>query len=210
MKKIGARASFGLVALGALIVLLIAGWFCIPVLSHLLHGPTALLASVFGLATSIDVAPTGEWTIWSARRIDSGPLLGRNAGIQLSLETFRSIMRGAPLYFALMLAPPRAPRLFTKLIVGALILFIVFVLAALAEINLSNAVLVNGQAAPLGTRALPPNFTVTGERYSETAFNAAIYLRYVALFVAPLIAPVALWALQNPAAIAMLRRPREA
>ncbi|MEI9987513.1 MAG: exosortase H-associated membrane protein [Aliidongia sp.] len=104
-----------------------------------------------------------------------------------------------PFFFALALAPPRAPRLGRMLLIGFAVLVGLFILSAVSLIFVYVAVLVNHAPNPADRiQFVPPAFYVAAPHYSDAVFFLAGLAFYISSYVLPLLAPIMLWIGLNP------------
>jgi hypothetical protein len=200
MKALGQRGRFGLSALALIAFFCAAGWFCVTPIVDAARPLAEAILQMAGIAGKLDRSDDGGWVIWTQHVIVSGPpeRLGQTAGLLLGVDDFRTLLRGVPIYLALMIAsrPLLRPR-FGRMGLGLAILFALFVLSACATVNFQFAVLVEQRANPLVSRITPPDFKIIAPAYGDVLFALAGYGNYLALMVLPLAAPLILWAGQS-------------
>jgi len=185
------RRRFGLWAMAALIVLLPAWWFWGADVAIVALRPVAdIVLKLFGLSGGVSSAAPEGWFI--------GTGLKTAAGTDFILPVSRTLLRrfvlGAPLFAALMIAPPRVSRPGVAVAVGIGVLTILFVLSLTAFVwgelapILNHALLADGlQRAALSSPPLP-----------AIGAQVAMIGRYVAISIAPLLTTVIMWACLNP------------
>jgi len=196
-----ARFRFALFTLLGLIPLMALWWFAVDAL---IAGLRPLVAWVADLVLPVrDLLPDGKggWIAQTSLEVTAGKWLPghQEANFPVDAYLLRRYLVAWPFFFALALAPPRAPRLLRMLLIGFAVLIVVFVLSAVALMFVFVAVLVNHAPSPADRiQFVPPAFYVAAPHYSDAMFFLAGLAFYVASYVLPLLAPVMLWLGLNP------------
>lgn len=198
------RMVFVVVAFGALAAMLGLGVLVADPMAALVRPLVQVLARLLGLASGIVSDGAGGWTIPAAVPAANGARI--DVTVELEAASLRLMLRGFPIFLALMLAPPwngrMAAGLITGLFTGLGALTLVYVLSTLAVINHLMA-LASAQAADYA-RTLPAGVAVAAAPYPPAAMFFAELLNYLAVLVLPLIMPVILWAMVKPEGLRLL------
>jgi hypothetical protein len=197
------RFRFALVALLALVPLMALWWLSVDGVIAAMRPLVLWFAAQ--LLPVRDLLPDGKggWIAQTSLEVTAGKWIKARQEANFPVEAFllRRYLVAWPFFFALALAPPRAPRLGLMLLAGFAALLLIFVLSAGAVLFVFVAVLVNHAPSPADRDQLvPPLFYVAGPRYSDAAFFLAGLAFYVTSYVLPLLAPVMLWLGFNPVA----------
>jgi hypothetical protein len=198
----GARYRFAFFVLAGLIPLMIGWWFVVDDLVAVLRPAVAWLVHL--LLPIRDLLPSekgGGWIAQTSLEVTAGKWeAGRQeANFPVDGYLLRRYLVAWPFFFALALAPPRAPRLWRILLVGFAVLALLFILSAAALVFVDVTVLVNHAPSPADrVQFVPPPFYVAAPHYGDAAFFLAALAFYIASYVLPLLAPVLLWIALNP------------
>jgi hypothetical protein len=196
-----ARYRFALITLLALVPLMVLWWFAVD---HLIAALRPLVAWVVDLLLPVrDLTSDGKggWIAQTSLEVTAGKWQAgaQEANFPVDAYLLRRYLVAWPFFFALALAPPRAPRLIRMLLTGFAALVGLFVLSAASLIFVFVAVLVNHVPNPADrVQLVPPPFYVGAPHYSDTVFFLAGLAFYIASYVLPLLAPVMLWIGLNP------------
>jgi hypothetical protein len=196
-----ARYRFACFAIAGLIPLMIAWWFVVDDLVALLRPPAAWLVHLLLPVRDLLPSDKGGWIAQTSLEITAGKwdTAQQEANFPVDGHLLRRYLVAWPFFFALALAPPRAPRLGRMLLTGFAVLIVLFILSATALVAVYVTVLVNHVPSPADrVQFVPPSFYVTAPHYSDAAFFLAALAFYLASYVLPLLAPVALWIGLNP------------
>jgi len=196
-----ARYRFAFFTLAGLIPLMLAWWYVVDDLVALMRPAVAWVAHLLMPVRDLLPGDKGGWTAQTSLEITAGKWdAGRQeANFPVDGYLLRRYLVAWPFFFALALAPPRAPKLGRMLAIGFGVLLVLFVLSAAALIAVYVTVLVNHVPSPADRiQFVPPPFYVGAPHYSDTVFFLAALAFYVASYVMPLLAPVLLWLGLNP------------
>jgi hypothetical protein len=197
-----ARYRFAFFVLAGLIPLMIGWWFIVDDLVALLRPAAAWVVHL--LLPVRDLLPGekgGGWIAQTSLEVTAGKWqAGRQeANFPVDGYLLRRYLVAWPFFFALALAPPRAPRLWRMLLIGFAVLVVLFILSAAALVFVDVTVLVNHMPSPADRiQFVPPPFYVAAPHYGDAAFFLAALAFYLASYVLPLLAPVLLWITLNP------------
>lgn len=142
----------------------------------------------------------GDWLVRTGLLTDGGGELM----FPVARDTVRRLLLGAPLFFAFMIAPPRAPRPWRAAVIGLAILTLVFALSVTAYVWGELAQLLNPGLAPAGQATA---IRLVAAPLHPAAAQVALIGRYVSMSVLPLLTAVLLWAGLNPAGRKALAPP---
>lgn len=186
------RRRFGVWGGLALVVILPVWWFGgADILIAVLRPLAAVVLSLFGLRGGVAAGPDGAWIVSTMMPLADG---SGTLDYTVAKEVLRRLMLGVPLFFAFMIAPPRAERLARRAMIGAGVLIALFLLSLTAFLWGEIAPMLNPALAPSGG----PPIRLAGEPLHPFAAQVAIVGRYIGMSVAPLIVAVILWAVLNP------------
>lgn len=185
------RRRFGLWALVALIVLLPLWWIWgADLMVAALRPLTGLMFSLFGLPGDVRPAPDGGWIVATGLAQTSGA----PHALMLGAEELRRFLLSFPFFAALMIAPPRAERLWKAALIGAVVLIALFLI--------SVPLYVWGTLAPMLNPALAPDPSATSRLVAAplnpAVAQVALIGRYIGVTIAPFFAAFVLWAVLNP------------
>lgn len=190
--------DFALVTVLAAIPLLIAFWLLGHALTQALTPLIELAGRLFGVVDRMEVAE-GGWLIMTGDRALSADRTqaGELRLFLAELEVLRLAL-SLPFFLALMTAPPRAPRLWLKLIVGLAILTVICALSAGWLLLAKHMVEVNQLDWGAGLRG--SGIFVEAARYPGWMAYPVELGDYIALAILPLVAPIVTWLALNPRA----------
>ena len=196
------RYRFAFFVLAGLIPLMIGWWFIVDDLVAMLRPAVVWLVHLF--LPVRDLLPGekgGGWIAQTSLEVTAGKWLPgkQEANFPVDGYLLRRYLVAWPFFFALALAPPRAPKLWRMLLIGFAALVVLFILSATALVFLYVTVLVNHVPSPADRiQFVPPPFYVAAPHYGDAAFFLAALAFYIASYVLPLLAPVLLWIGLNP------------
>jgi hypothetical protein len=196
-----ARYRFAFFTLIGLIPLMIAWWFVVDDLVAFLRPPAAWLVHLLLPVRDLLPGDKGGWIAQTNLEITAGKWeAGRQeANFPVDGYLLRRYLVAWPFFFALALAPPRAPKLWRVLLTGFAVLVGLFLLSAAALVAVYVTVLVNHVPSPADRiQFVPPAFYVAAPHYSGAVFFLTGLAFYLASYVMPLLAPVLLWIGLNP------------
>ncbi len=185
------RRRFGLWALVALIILLPLWWIWgADLMAAALRLLAGMMFRLFGLPGGVQPQTDGGWLIATGLTRKSGDDLA----LVLKAEELRRFLLSFPFFLALMIAPPRAERLWKSILIGSAILIVLFLV--------SVPLYVWGTLAPMLNPALSPDPSAVSELVdgplNPLVAQVALIGRYIGITIAPFFAAVVLWAVLNP------------
>lgn len=198
------RMQFAIVAVAGLIAFYGLGLFLAGPLIAAMRPVAEMLGQAFGLATSIDATAEGWRAHTGLHVITGGAADVRTADVVLPSETLHVLMRGAPLFVALMAAPPWTKKLAGRIALGLAVLLVVYALSTLAVVLGKRVVLVNHVTDPMGFP--PPDYLVGAKPYGPFSFFLGSFFYYIAMMIWPIVGPVALWLVLKREAVSLLLR----
>ncbi len=173
------------------------------------------LARLSGLAHAVHADGQGGWLLTkSIPAVIGGAPAMAEATLALDAPTLRLRLRGVPVLVALMLAPPWPSGfwpggLWRGLATGLACMMVVFILSVLASIYYLGAVAAE-QAAGLAPGGAAAGGLLTGGEAAQAGGHMARLVNHVGVYVAPLLAPVLLWAWLKPEGLRfLLGRPAQ-
>ena len=187
-----ARRRFGLWVLAALVVYLPVWWFWGADLAATAIRPlTGIVFSIVGLSGTIDPLPNAGWSVHTGIPLADG---SGTFALQMGSNEVRRLLLTIPIFAALMSAPPFAPRPIRALVIGIVVAIVVFVVAMTLYVWGNLAALLNPDLSPDPASAI----RLAASPLHPLLAQVSIIGRYIGMTVAPLLAPILLWAWLNP------------
>jgi len=198
------RRKFLLVATAVAVATLVAGVFLADPLVAIARPIIRVLVLLLGLADSVGDHPAGGWKLSSAWNI---PGIGAETSFDMQLEdpTLRMMLRGYPVFLALMCAPPWSPRDLVRTMTGlgvlyllllASIVFVVFNLHVMAKAEIVNQLALRFPA--FSNQAVGP------PSWMRSVSGLLASMGYI---VIPYLAPAVLWVALKPEGWRLLAGP---
>jgi hypothetical protein len=195
---------FALGAVLALVPLIALWWVAADSISEGLRPIVALTATPLIPVEALRSDRQGGWQVETGLLVTSGKTI---PGVEVATfntdgRLLRRLSLSWPLLLALLLAPPRPPRLFLRIGTALAILAVLFIAGSLAELFSQVEILVNH--ATIFDNDTLPNIAVAAPPYSAATFFAGKLALYAALYFQPFVAPPLLWLALNPRARSLL------
>jgi hypothetical protein len=198
------RVRFLLVAAPVAVATLVAGVFLADPLVATARPIVRVLVLLLGLADSVGDHPASGWML---RENWTVPSIGAETSFDMQLEdpTLRMMLRGYPVFLALMCAPPWSPRDLVRTMTGVGVLYLLF-LASIVFVVFNLHVMAKAEIVNQLALRFPAfsNQAVGPPSWVRSVSGLLASMGYI---VIPYLAPAVLWVVLKPEGWRLLAGP---